>query len=341
MNEIFHIIIPKSNGSFEEKLDELFVKCRDYINEEKVENRGVVMARIFLSDPINQFFPILIKTHLYQLLSPNVSIVGQTPLDCSKVSVLLYTSKYASHYVFNSYRLTTEESECCDAYQQSVILFNKYLASIEDSDMKLERNCVRTWIYVRDIDLNYSGVVKARNDIFKKHQMTTETHFIASTGIGGESAAPNALISIDFLSVKNIKGDNNNIQYLEAVDYLNPTHEYGVAFERGTRLKFENTDICYISGTASIDNGGNILYCGDVLKQADRLLINIQALLKKGESDISNAGFFIVYLRDISDYNMIKDMMNTRFPNVPTIIVEGRVCRPGWLIEMECMVSAK
>lgn len=50
MNERFHIIIPKSTGYFKDKLDELFVKCRDYINEEEAENRGLVMARIFLSD---------------------------------------------------------------------------------------------------------------------------------------------------------------------------------------------------------------------------------------------------------------------------------------------------
>lgn len=339
MNEKFHIIIPKSDDLFDDKLDDLFVMCRDYINEEKKENRSVVMARIFLSDPINQFFSLLVDTDLYRLLSPNVSVVGQTPLDCSKVSVLIYTSKNASRYVFNSFRLTLGESECCDAYQQSIILFDKYLTSIEGSGMTLEGNCIRTWIYVRDIDINYSGVVNARNDIFKKHNMTADTHFIASTGIGGEFARPSSLISIDFLSVKDIKEDN--IQYLKAVDFLNYTHEYGVAFERGTRLKFENTDICYISGTASIDNDGNILYCGNVLKQAERLLLNIQALLKAGESDISKTGFFIVYLRDISDYKIIKEMMNAHFPKVPTVIVEGRVCRPGWLVEMECMASIK
>ena len=339
MNERFHIIIPKSTGYFKDKLDELFVKCRDYINEEEAENRGLVMARIFLSDPINQYFPLLIDTDLYRLLAPKVSVVGQTPLDCSKVSVLIYTSKYASRYVFNSYCLGTGESECCDAYQQTLIMFNKYLASLEGSGMTLERNCIRTWIYVRDIDINYSGVVNARNDVFTEHQMTADTHFIASTGIGGESALPNSLISIDFLSVKDI--DEDEVQYLEAADFLNPTHEYGVAFERGTRLKLEDTDICYISGTASIDNGGHILYCGDVVKQAERLLLNIEALLKDGESDLSNVGLFIVYLRDISDYKIIKEIMNSRFPDVPTVIVEGRVCRPGWLVEMECITSKK
>ena len=339
MNERFHIIIPKSNGLFEDKLAELFVKCRDYINEEETENRGVVMARIFLSDPINQYFPLLIGTELYRLLAPKVSVVGQTPLDCSKVSVLICTSKYASRYVFNSYRLTTGESECCDAYQQTMILFNKYIESIEGTGMTLERNCMRTWIYVRDIDINYSGVVNARNDVFKEHQLTADTHFIASTGIGGESTLPNSLISIDFLSVKDI--DEDDVQYLKAVDFLNPTHEYGVAFERGTRLKLEDTDMCYISGTASIDNNGHILHCGNVLKQAERLLLNIQALLKDGESDLSNVDFFVAYLRDISDYSIIYELMKSRFPNIPTIIVEGRVCRPGWLVEMECIALKK
>lgn len=70
-------------------------------------------------------------------------------------------------------------------------------------------------------------------------------------------------------------------------------------------------------------------------------MLNIEALLKDGESDLSNVGLFIVYLRDISDYKIIKEIMNSRFPDVPTVIVEGRVCRPGWLVEMECITSKK
>lgn len=46
--------------------------------------------------------------------------------------------------------------------------------------------------------------------------------------------------------------------------------------------------------------------------------------------------YFVIYLRDISDYAKIDAYMQARFPGVPRIVLEARVCRPGWLIEMEC-----
>ena len=53
--------------------------------------------------------------------------------------------------------------------------------------MTIRDNLVRTWIYVADIDVNYDGVVRARNDVFRRYGLTADTHYIASTGIGGYS----------------------------------------------------------------------------------------------------------------------------------------------------------
>ena len=119
-------------------------------------------------------------------------------------------------------------------------------------DMKT--HLVRTWIYVADIDVNYSGVVKARNDIFAREGLTADTHFIASTGIGGRTDCRTACVAIDFLTYPHIQESDK--KYLKALTHLNPTHEYGVAFERGTRLQLPSSLLYYISGTASIDNKG-------------------------------------------------------------------------------------
>ena len=45
----------------------------------------------------------------------------------------------------------------------------------------------------------------------------------------------------------------------------------------------------------------------------------------------------IVYLRDMADYAVVKRMFDERFPSTPKVITLAPVCRPGWLIEMECM----
>jgi enamine deaminase RidA (YjgF/YER057c/UK114 family) len=49
----------------------------------------------------------------------------------------------------------------------------------------------------------------------------------------------------------------------------------------------------------------------------------------------------IVYLRDPADYQIVKQLYEERFPNKPWVIVNAKVCRPGWLIEMETMAIKK
>ena len=44
----------------------------------------------------------------------------------------------------------------------------------------------------------------------------------------------------------------------------------------------------------------------------------------------------IVYLRDVADYQVVQAAFAQRFPDKPVVIVLAPVCRPGWLVEMEC-----
>ena len=45
----------------------------------------------------------------------------------------------------------------------------------------------------------------------------------------------------------------------------------------------------------------------------------------------------IVYLRDPADYSLVKRYLETYHPSFPHLIVLAPVCRPGWLIETECI----
>lgn len=196
---------------------------------------------------------------------------------------------------------------------------------------------MRTWIYVADIDVNYDGVVRARNDVFRRYGLTADTHYVASTGIGGYSQTRHATVAIDFLSLPDVKP--GQMKYLQALDHLNPTHEYGVAFERGTRLTLPNREIYYISGTASIDKQGQVLYPGDVERQTARLLDNIRALLADGGARMSDIRHFTVYLRDFADRETVGRYLDNHHPGIPYILLHAKVCRPQWLVEMECIAE--
>ena len=139
-----------------------------------------------------------------------------------------------------------------------------------------------------------------------------------------------------------IEGLNpGQINYLYARTHLNPTYEYGVSFERGTAVDYGDRRQVLISGTASINNRGEVVHAGDVRRQTERMWENVEALLKEAGCGFEDMGHAIVYLRDTADYAVVKEMFDARFPEVPKVITLAPVCRPGWLVEMECMAVKK
>lgn len=334
--EKYQMLVPEGRGAFTKRLQELYARMKEYLDEERREGRKLQYAKVFLSDIQNQNDDFHASDCFVEILShAPLSVVEQTPLDASKITVLLKTSSEEPDFLFHSLRLTPEEACGHSSYLQTMLLFEKYIDYITRQGLDIRTHLVRTWIYVTDIDVNYEGVVKARNDVFQQYGLTADTHFIASTGIGGHSLTRYESVAIDFLTYPHIAPDQ--LYYLQALDHLNPTHEYGVAFERGTRLRTGSRDRFFISGTASIDKHGEVLHLGDVEGQVGRLLENIDALLADGGATMSDIAYFIVYLRDPSDYALVDGIMRHRFPTVPRIIVYAKVCRPAWLVEMECV----
>lgn len=64
---------------------------------------------------------------------------------------------------------------------------------------------------------------------------------------------------------------------------------------------------------------------------------NVGALLEAAGFGWHDVGQILVYLRDPADYSAVNAMFSERFPDIPYIILHAPVCRPGWLVEMECM----
>ena len=58
-------------------------------------------------------------------------------------------------------------------------------------------NCLRTWIYCRDVDNNYQGLVDARRELFREYGMIEKTNYIASTGIEAQCIDPLRLVGMD------------------------------------------------------------------------------------------------------------------------------------------------
>lgn len=81
------------------------------------------------------------------------------------------------------------------------------------------------------------------------------------------------------------------------------------------------------------------MYPGEILKQAARMMENIGVLLAEAGATTNDIMQAIVYLRDPADYQVVRDFLRNNYPDLPHIIVLASVCRPGWLIEMECIAT--
>ncbi len=315
---------------------------------------STVFRRIFCSDVANQS-PALRE----RLVSRTgaVSVIGQTPLPPAKLALwsqhlidpaaLLDMTRGATSCACRRGALThhwitdlTDPSGTCSASQTRGVL-NQHEAWLAANDMTLAENVVRTWWFVRNIDADYQGLVDARREYFSAHGLTRETHYIASTGIAGAPADLKAKLSLDSYAISGLRPEQ--IDYLCAPDHLCPTHDYGVTFERATSVTYADRRHVFLSGTASIDRHGNILHEGDVVRQLDRTLENIDALLAKAGANTGDLASLLVYLRDPADAGVIEDALRERLGGVPCVLLHAPVCRPGWLIEIEglAIVSAQ
>jgi len=320
--------------------------ARVYAAEERMmeldELRGAsaVLKRYFLSDATNQ------RPLMKEEPDCAYSFIQQPPLDGSKVGVWIYLQRgtkvenvngmvVSSHNGYKHlWKMGMHEHKGDSAWQTESLLID-YEEALQQHGATLAQNCIRTWFFVRDVDTQYGGMVRARRENFEEQGLTSQTHFIASTGIGGLPADTRALIQLGTYALTGFKPEQQ--RYLYAPTHLNPTYEYGVTFERGTCMEYGDRAHVFISGTASINNKGEVVHVGDIVKQTERMWENVETLLKEADTTFDDVMQIIVYLRDLADYDVVSRKFAERFPDIPYIITLAPVCRPTWLIEMECM----
>ena len=321
------------------------LEAYDHLLLTELSGAVAVFKRFFLSDAANQANYLL-------AMQPEVgdcalSIVEQPPLDGTKIALWVYLQKGVQTRALpqeiyevkhGAYRHLWMAGACnlaSNSEYQTRLLLNDYVMQLGENGCTLADHCIRTWFFVQNVDINYAGVVKARNEVFVTQNLTDKTHFIASTGIAGRHANPKVMVLMDTYAVDGLQ--QGQVNYLYAPTHLNPTYEYGVSFERGTYIDYGDRRHVFISGTASINNKGEVVHSGDIKKQTLRMWENVEMLLKEADCDYSHVAHFLVYLRDMADYSVVKHLFEERFPNIPKVYLWAPVCRPGWLIEMECM----
>lgn len=342
----YHILLQQTDcmDDYPTQLGELLAAYTQCV-EELPGNPAAVFRRYFLSDVTNQTALLMEKDRSNPYCA--LSIVQQAPMNGTKIALWAWLQTGVQTQVLpsnlfearhGSYRQLFGANLCnraANSEYQTRLIFRDYIMQLTDAKCTLADNCIRTWIFVQNVDVNYPGVVKARKEVFTTQNLTENTHFIASTGIEGRYQDTSVYVTMDTYAVSGI--DPKQVQYLYAPDHLSRTYEYGVTFERGVAVTYGDRKHIFISGTASIDRYGEIVYPGDVIKQSERMVENITALLGEAGGGLEDVMQAIIYIRDTADYARLKQHMETCYPNLPYLIVRAPVCRPGWLVEIECM----
>lgn len=337
----------EDSSTFENQLAHIKAAIELTTQLDAFKNSKTIFKRYFLSDAANQY-PQLIKAEVDNR-NYALSVIQQPPLNGAKIAVWIYMAEdlqitTQSKYITsesNGYKhiwTSLTNGKGSNSYEQTQSILELIEQILESENCSLKENCIRTWFFVNNVDVNYADVVEARKELFTKRNMVPQTHYISSTGIEGRINNPKSLVVADAYSINGIK--KGQVTFLKGLTHLNPTYEYGVTFERGTAVNYGDRKHIFISGTASIDNKGDIVHPNNVLKQTERAMENIQVLLGETNSQLTDIAQMIIYLRDVSDYKHVEAYYQTHFPHTPRVIVLAPVCRPGWLIEIECIAIA-
>ena len=357
VKEFYLTIDSKEDISFIHELNNIYNTYIMAMEECGLSEDTLVFSRFYISDIANQK-DILRQSDIFKALSNGaLSVIQQCPVYGGDISLLMYHIKRdgdkLKKEIFNYDNENRRNAAIIhgnnhdllwaanfygigpfDSGKQTTEIFESFNRILNDNGMTLLNNAVRTWVYVRDVDNHYRGMVESRKAFFEQHGLTPETRYIASTGIEGFSKEVNSLVAFDAYAVKNLKP--GQIVRMEALENLSPTIKYGVTFERGTRIRYGDRSHLHISGTASIDKNGKIMYISDVKKQTIRTIDNIKALLAPHGAGLDDMAYIIAYVRNQKDRRKVKEILKKEIPtNIPLLLLEGAVCRPAWLVELE------
>lgn len=287
-------------------------------------------GRLFIKDFKENF---IVAEQFLSNIPCTVSIIGQPPLDGSDVSLWLYASTGGvSHNGYEHIWTAGAHSEQTTPFQQAEAIIGGYAGQLVQRGCTLADNCMKTWFFIDNVDTNYASFVLGRKEVFDRNNLTADTHYISSTGIEGVS---HSTVSMDAYAVKGIVPQQ--VTFLRGLSHLSSTIVYGVTFERGVAIQYGDRRHILISGTASIDKMGNVVHIGNIHSQTLRTFDNIEVILKEAGASLKDVVLCIVYLRNISDFQVVDGLVRGTLPDIPTIVVLAPVCRPQWLVEIECI----
>ena len=218
-----------------------------------------------------------------------------------------------------------------NAHEQTLGMFALAEDLLQQAGMEF-RDVVRAWIHLRHIDRDYADLNRARRAFFAARGIDPVP---ASTGIGGGLVSDSHDLCLGFYAVK---AEHAPLRTVMTSPTLNEAGQYGADFVRGMKMVETNKVALHVSGTASIDEHGRTAHPGDFVAQADRMLVNIAALLAGQGASFGDVVSAITYLKHPADAGRLRQKLHEAgFEGFPHALVAAPICRPDLLCETEAL----
>ncbi|HEY1338186.1 MAG TPA: hypothetical protein VGF59_11785 [Bryobacteraceae bacterium] len=209
--------------------------------------------------------------------------------------------------------------------------FERIEEALDQADMDFS-HVARTWLYLERL-LDWYGEFNAERTAFFRERGVFERMIPASTGIGAANPAGAALAC----GALAIRPRHHGVRVQEVESPLQrPATEYRSSFSRAVEASFPDRRVLLISGTASIAPDGKSLFAGDAVRQIDRTLDVVEAILRSRRMEWRDTTRAIGYFCDMQDLAVFDACCRARgIPPLPMTPAHASVCRDDLLFEIE------
>ena len=204
-------------------------------------------------------------------------------------------------------------------------------------DMPFE-GIYRFWNFMDKISENYPSFNRSRNKFFEGSGIKD---YPAATGVETKWLSRQEF-SMGFEAVKPFL--NSDIKICSLNSQLQcEASEYGPKFSRAKLLNFKKSGVkkLYISGTSSIDRGGNSTRADNILENVSYTLLCIQHLQEKSQMNFNNVVTSVVYVLDEEVHQCFLKLYKKNKWKFSFVVIYSNLCRNNLIFEMECLTSNK
>lgn len=205
----------------------------------------------------------------------------------------------------------------------------------------------RFWNYIADINTHSFGLERywqfnlGRQEAFLAHGREVIGNVPAACALGFERQTEKATLTIAFLAGRVAPRNIENPRQTSAYQYPPQYGPRSPTFSRASLVMLGNSEVLFISGTASIVGHATLHPC-DVLAQTRETITNIEAVLAEANAVSANTQFSLaslhykVYLRHVNDLAAVRAELERRVGSQHNAIyLQADVCREDLLLEIE------